>query len=114
NEETGLVRGYGDDYGLYGGFIDKRFRLFPHDQDTLFHIRDTSRPTTSSIFSFVDGSGDGGVVDGLVKLLSDPRAVQIYYQQFVDLINTVFNPTVMNPLIDRTLGGGIGNASQIA
>jgi len=47
------------------------------------------------------------------RLLSNPDIVPLYYQAYLDEIQNVFNPTVMNPLIDQWLTG-VASAGQIS
>ena len=114
NREGGLDTGVGDDYGLYSGSIDKRFRLVPHDLDTLFNQGVSSGNINQSIFSFVGGpAGTGGVV-GLRRLLTNPQTVPLFYKAFVDVIADTFNPRTLNPLIDQFLGPFIPAANIAA
>lgn len=101
NREGGLTSGRGDDFAMYRGEIDTRFKLIPHDLDTLLGFDPSRRDPGRSIFSGYDS------VNGLSKLLSHPDTIGLYYQAFMELINDVFNPQVMNPLIDRMLGGWV-------
>jgi hypothetical protein len=110
NRETGLVRGIGDDYGLYRGEVDKRFVLVPHDLDTIMGQGMGGVGVNQSIFAVIEGvSGETGAssqngVAGLQRLLTHPDVVARYYRAYLDLIKQVFNPTVLNPLIDQTIG----------
>jgi hypothetical protein len=113
NREGGLDTGVGDDYGLYRGETDTRFKLVPHDLDTLFNQGVATASVNQSIFSFVgDRTGAGGVV-GLRRLLTNPQTAPLVYQAFVDVIRDTFNPTVLNPVVDRFLGPFVP-ASNIA
>ena len=113
NREGGLNTGVGDDYGLYRGETDTRFKLVPHDLDTLFNQGNNTAPINTSIFTFVGGREGTGGVDGLRRLLTNPQTVPLFYQAFVDVIRDTFNPTVLNPVIDRFLGPFVP-ASNIA
>jgi len=96
NAEGGLITGDGDDYAMYRGVNDTRFWLMPHDLDTILGQGDYSASTSRSIFSFED-------MDGLYRLLNDPRVVQIYYNQLIDLINTIFAEQSFNDTLDNIL-----------
>ncbi len=76
NNEVGLLTGdpLGDDYAMYRGVDDTRFRLIPHDLDTLFQgIR----------FSPFRAAGN----PALARLLEHPELLSRYYLQLLDLIN---------------------------
>lgn len=98
NRETGLNRGIGDDYAFYRGLVDTRFRLIPHDLDTVMGQGNNVGPIDQSIFS-------AAAVAGLNRLLTHPDTVPLFFQSFIDLIDELFNPQVMNPLLDQVLGG---------
>ena len=99
NREGGLYNGNGDDYGLYRGMIDTRFRLVPWDLDTLLGIN--SGGQTAGIFEGYTN------IPALNRILTHPDTVIIYYQQLMDLMNTVFAPANFNPLVDRVLGSWV-------
>jgi hypothetical protein len=103
NGETGLTMGYGDDYGLYRGANDTRFKLVPWDLDSL-----CSRGATG-----YDILTDYKKLTGIARLLTNPVTLKMYYEQLLDLINGVLAPANFNPLVDRTLTGWVP-ASQIA
>src|SRR5205085_9633687 len=119
NRETGLVRGYGDDYGMYRGIVDPRFVLVPHDLDTMLGTELGGVGVNQSIFAVIEGvSGETGNgnqdgVEGLKRLLSNPDILPLYYQAYLDEIQTVFNPAALNPLIDQWLSG-VASAGQIS
>ena len=95
NREGGLYMGQGDDYGLYRGIKDPRFKLVQWDMDT---ISSWGGSTTASIFTGYTS------IPGFSRLLSNPDTVGRYYVQLLDLINTVFAPQNFNPLIDQLFG----------
>ncbi|MEE8450427.1 MAG: lamin tail domain-containing protein, partial [Thermoguttaceae bacterium] len=92
NQETSPNTGNGDDFLLYSGVEDPRFVLIPHDMDTIF-----GGSTTYGIFTGFDQ------YPGLLRLLHHPDIEPLFYATFRDLIDTVWNPEVLNPLIDRVL-----------
>ncbi len=104
NWETGLDRGIGDDYALYRGVNDPRFSLVPHDLDTLMNQGNATAPVNTSIFNFAN-------VDGLAKFLNNPQILPLFYQAFLDQINTFYNPQTLNPLIDSLLGSFVPAAN---
>lgn len=96
NRETGLALGTGDNYWLYRGAIDTRFRIIPHDLDTILGRARVGEPNRS-IFAYTS-------VPGLRRLLTHPDTVPRYYQAFLDLIEEVYNPDTLHPLMDQVLG----------
>jgi len=96
NNEGGLITGEGDDYAVYRGVNDTRFWLMPHDLDTILDQGDYTYGTSRSIFSYEN-------IDGLYRLFNDPQIVQIYYNQLVDLINTIFAADNFNNTLDNIL-----------
>ncbi|MEN8864845.1 MAG: lamin tail domain-containing protein [Akkermansiaceae bacterium] len=98
NQEGGLTSAKGDDFALYSGVTDPRFKLVPHDLDTLMGGGNVGPSLNRSIFVY-----DG--LNGLNEFLNHPDIVPLYYQAFLDLINTRFNPGELNPILDRAIGG---------
>jgi|GEM_PF-390353 len=116
NYETTLTTGVGDDYFMYRGAKDPRFILVPHDLDTTFGLG--SPPINLSIFAVVDGypprDGSSNGIEGLQRFLNHPDILPLYYKAFVDLIDTVFNPAVINPLVDQVLGAWVPESNRNA
>ncbi|HUT13745.1 MAG TPA: lamin tail domain-containing protein, partial [Thermoguttaceae bacterium] len=106
NREGGLYEGEGDDFAMYRGVTDPRFRLLPHDLDTLLGQGDHNSEPHRNIWDY-----DGARVGGLHRLLNHPETVGIYLRQYMDLIETVFAPENFNPLIDRVLAGVTSQAT---
>lgn len=100
NFEGGLTTPKGDDYVLYAGVVDPRFRLIPHDLDTLFGQGDHAPDPGRDIHVYAG-------LDGLHELLTDPEVVAMYHEQCVELIGTVFAPEQFDPLADQMLGGWV-------
>ncbi|KKL17660.1 hypothetical protein LCGC14_2483340, partial [marine sediment metagenome] len=98
NQESGLNLGVGDDYMMYRGIEDPRFVLVPHDMDSIF-----AGSLNHNIFTY-------NGLPGLNHLLNHPDITPLYYQAFLDLIETVFNPQTLNPLLDQVLGGYVPQA----
>ncbi len=98
NLEGGISTGRGDDYSMYRGVTDPRFRLVEHDLDTTMGFGGvTAQPNNSIFTSYL-------LMPGLNKLLSDPTILPAYYAKYLELTDRVFNPTVGNPLIDQAIG----------
>ena len=102
NLEGGLATGRGDDYALYRGEDDTRFILIPHDLDTLFGQARQPEPNRD-IFTYA-------AVPGLRRFLTHPEIVPRYYSQFLDLIDTVYSPAALDPMLDELLGGFVTNS----
>ena len=98
NQEGGLTSAKGDDYALYSGVTDPRFKLVPHDLDTLMGGGNVGPQVNRSIFVY-----DG--LNGLNEFLNHPDIVPLYYKAFLDLIETRFNSAELDPILDRAIGG---------
>jgi hypothetical protein len=97
NREGGLTSAKGDDYALYSGVSDPRFKLVPHDLDTLMGGGNVGQQPARSIFVY-----DG--LNGLNEFLNHPDIVPLYYKAFLDLIETRFNSTELDPILERAIG----------
>ncbi|MCP4848560.1 MAG: tandem-95 repeat protein [Verrucomicrobiaceae bacterium] len=102
SRETNLSNGTDDDYKFYSGREDARFRLVPHDFDTIFGLGDTSASPESTLFPAVTNFG-GQTFPPLVAFFNDSRIVRLYYSQLRQLLETVFakdhfDATVINNL----------------
>lgn len=99
NDESGLQSGIGDDYALYRGVTDTRFKLVPRDLDTLLGRGNTPvDPDENSIW------GATGV-PALDRLLTHPAFAPRYLQHMRELASTVLSPGEFGPLLDNALGG---------
>lgn len=98
NQENSLGIGSGDDFGLYRGARDTRFRLLPYDLDSV--LGRGTRATT-----YADGLWRATNVAAIHRFLTHPEFVPSYFRQLKELAETVFAPEQMNPLIDQRLGG---------
>ncbi|HUT09819.1 MAG TPA: lamin tail domain-containing protein, partial [Thermoguttaceae bacterium] len=95
NYETGLYRGIGDDYAMYCGVEDPRFVLIPHDLDSILGLGSGS--PSLNIFNYRG-------VNGLDRFFNHPDVVPLYYAALLEMIETFFNPRVLDPLFDQVLG----------
>lgn len=95
NEETSLATGYGDDYALFVGGRNPRVRLLPYDMDSILGrgVRSTALP--NGLFQMA------GSIPVLNRLVKHPAFAPVYYGQLVELADTMFEPAVMDPVIDR-------------
>ena len=103
NREGGLTTGTGDDYAMYRGLEDPRFWLLPHDLDTLLGQGDKSYDPQYPIMNYAN-------VDGLRRLLSHPDVIQRYYQQFDDLVDSIFAPERFPYITEQFLGAWVPNS----
>jgi hypothetical protein len=97
NNETGIYNGYGDDYGLYRGLADNRFDLLPYDHDTIMGEGSDSGKTNAGIFRATD-------LYVLERFLNGPELRPLYYAHLRGLIDSVFAPQQLNPMLDELLG----------
>ncbi|MCH8045297.1 MAG: lamin tail domain-containing protein, partial [Planctomycetes bacterium] len=103
NEEGGIATGRGDDYSLYRGEFDTRVELVPHDLDAIMNIR--------------GGAGFGGssgpilqkrqaTFPALFRVIEHPAFFPIFAGHLIDLMDNVYNPENLNPIIDELFGEG--------
>jgi hypothetical protein len=98
NREGGLTDGTGDDYAMYRGIIDPRFWLLPHDLDTMLGQGDHDYRPDWPIFNYAG-------LDGMTRLFNQPEFIKLYYNQYRDLIHTLYELDNIYPLVDRLLDG---------
>jgi len=98
NDEGGLVTGdsRGDDYAMYRGIEEPRFKMVPHDLDSLFG---ESR--------FGNGIFRATGVPALERFLQHPDILPRYYAQFADLIEDVTTPEIIEPVLREALGKAV-------
>jgi hypothetical protein len=113
NQEGGLQSGRADDTSLYRGVVDTRFRIVPHDFDDVFDIGSGfGDPITRSMFSYNISSGG---LTGLPRMFNHPQLLPRYYAALLDAMNTWFNHTTADPIIDQITAGWVpaadGNAA---
>jgi len=97
NTENGLVRGdsLGDDYAMYRGTVDTRFKMVPHDLDSLFSNSE------DGIFRMTQ-------VPALNRLITHPAILPRYYAQLRDLAENV----VATPAAEVTLQQALQNVNS--
>ncbi|MBI5387486.1 MAG: lamin tail domain-containing protein [Verrucomicrobia bacterium] len=100
--ETSLGTGYGDDFAMYRGFLDPRFKLLGHDWDTILNEGDTRGATNASLFRAASAQ-----LPTITRFIRWPDFVPLYYAQLKRLCETVFAPEQLNPLLDQTLGSWV-------
>ena len=105
NNETCLANGDGDDYYIYRGVLDPRFKVLPYDLDTILGQGDAPGNVNSSLFRAAEISSIGTSSPAMQRFLKWPDFVPIYYETLLHLIETTFSPAKMGSLLDRTLAG---------
>ena len=96
NDETNIGNGVGDDFSLYRGVDDARFVLLSHDFDS---ISDPGR-VNSSIFNSES-------IAAFDRMFNEPSLVKRYYEQLIELMDTVFKQDRIDGIIDQVLGGHV-------
>lgn len=94
----GISTGRGNDYSLYRGLADMRFKLLPHDLDTTMSFGTGTPDPNRSVFAGYDQ------LPGLSRMLQDPDILPDYYAKLLDLIDRIFNPAAANQLIEQAVG----------
>lgn len=98
NQENSLGNGVGDDFVLYRGVRDARFRLMPYDMDDLMG---RGNRTTS----YQDGLWRMTNVAVIDRFMKRPEFVPLYFQHLRTLGETVFSSGWMDPALDHLLQG---------
>lgn len=95
NLEGGLPTGRGDDVALFRG-ADGRFQLVPYDMDSILGMGERSLNIQKSIMDY-------GNVQGFRLLFQQVEFKQRYVAAIRDLLDTVYKPEVLYPLIEEVL-----------
>ncbi|MDA0813105.1 MAG: CotH kinase family protein, partial [Verrucomicrobia bacterium] len=106
NGEGGLVRGIDDDYGLYRGADDRRFKILPHDMDTILSGGDSSRigDAYHTLFDFAEYRDE---IDALETLFDQEEVRRAYLAEIRDLLTTTFAPGHFEALLENQLSGWV-------
>ena len=104
NTETCLATGVGDDYGLYRGTLDRRFKALPYDLDSL--MGRGTRTTTSAA-----GILEMNALPVVARFMRHPSFAPVYYRTLKTLAETAFSPERMNPLLDQLFQGYLPQAN---
>lgn len=99
SEETSLGTGDADDFTLYRGIIDPRFRLVAHDWDTILNQAATGNPT-ASIFRAT-------AVANISRFLKHSEVAPRYYAELLRQLDATFTPAEMSRILDATLGNWV-------
>jgi len=97
NAETTLANGNGDDYYLLFGETDPRSVLIQHDLDSVFGRGQTIGHYNDSIYQMM-------AIPVLDRMIRHPAFAGRYYYHLVNLMDTVYSPEQVNPLLDDLLG----------
>ena len=97
-EETSLATGVGDDYFLYRGSSDTRFKLIPHDFDSILGPGDTDGSPTSGIYRAKEASA-------VARFLEHETIGSQYHSKINDLLLGTFSKASFDPVIRDLLEG---------
>lgn len=103
NKETNLANanngtGPGDDYFLYRGEHDRRFRVIPYDLDTILGGGDTPGLVTDDLFRM-------NANPTIARFMRHPEFAPVYYAALERLLTNTFSPSNLTQLVERHLGG---------
>ena len=97
-EETSLATGDGDDYFLYRGSSDTRFKLIPHDFDSILGPGDTGGSPTSGIYRAKESAA-------IARFLNHEKIGSQYHNKINDLLLGTFSKAKFDPVIRDLLEG---------
>ena len=95
SSETSLGTGVGDDFAMYRGQIDPRFRLIGHDWDSV--LGQEGGGPTDSIFEATS-------IRTIDAFLKHPEIAPLYFAELLRLLEGAFAPGEVARLLDQTLG----------
>lgn len=117
NQETALANGYGEDYAMYCGKLDRRFRLLSYDLDSIL-----GSGMRTNIFN--DGIWRMNTLPVVKRFITHNAFAPLYLKTLRELAEGLFAPENLNPLLDNVLGDWVGpkevermkafNANQVA
>ncbi|MFP6904368.1 MAG: lamin tail domain-containing protein, partial [Verrucomicrobiota bacterium] len=106
--ETNLSNGIDDDYCMYRGFSSGRFKLIPHDLDTIFGEGDTSSNPNDTIFPSLVSSIPRPVEDGrfpqLVTFFEHPEIRRQFFAAVRALLENAFSKATFDAHLQNHLG----------
>ncbi|RME90636.1 MAG: hypothetical protein D6766_12965, partial [Verrucomicrobia bacterium] len=102
NQETSLGMGKDGDFALYRGVEDPRFILIPYDTDSMFG-------TVGGLEAPLWRATRLAAVE---RFLTHPSVAPLYYAELRRLMDTVFAPATIEPLIDQLLGPWMDEAGR--
>ena len=106
NGEGGLSNGVDDDFAMYRGVKDPRFRLIPHDLDTILGRGDDSQ-ISNYRHTFFDMTGNGNSLRPLKPLFRRDDIRKRYFQSIRRLARTGFSDASFRLLADNHLRGWV-------
>jgi len=106
NQENSLGNGYGDDYMLFRGEKDPRFRILPYDMDDVMGRGVRTQPYPDDLWRM-------SRIDVINRLIKQNEFAPIYFRYLKELAGSAFSPAQMNPLIDQLLGGFVDPAAIV-
>lgn len=105
--ETNLSNGIDDDYSMYGGSVDSRFVLLPHDLDTIFGEGDTNSSSRSSIFPMLTANiprqNEDARIPQLVAFFQQPSIRKKYFTELKDLLSNEFSKAKFDARVQNFL-----------
>lgn len=106
NGEGGIAKGVDDDYGFYRGVNDPRFKLLPHDLDTILSRGDRSRirDPYHTLFDFAEY---GETLRPLQELFDVEQVRREYLARIRDLLETTFAAGRFDTFLSNQLGGWV-------
>jgi hypothetical protein len=107
NNETCLGTGYGDDFGVYRGLLDRRFVLLHHDNDTILGKGDSPGSTTQGIFR----ARNTATVN---RFFQRPEFMSIYYRKLLQFMETSFAAHNFDRMVDDAIGSYVPVAELAA
>jgi len=110
NRETSLYNGYNDDYVMYAGAVDRRFRLMYYDLDSILGQGGHSGSTTGD---FLQWTRDADL-PALQQLWSLPETRELFYQTLDRLMRTTFSETEFALTVDQTLRDFVPESARTA
>ncbi len=106
--ETSLGTGFGDDFGMYRGGIDPRFKLLVHDWDTIYG--QGSGPNFSTGTNLFRATA----LSTINRFLKHPEFVPTYFATLNRLLDTTFSNAELSRTMDDALGSWVPAATITA
>ena len=98
SRETSLATGQGDDYSMYRGINDTRFKLLAHDFDTVLNQGDTTGGYTDSIWRM-------NSLSAIARIMTNNAFAPIYFRELKRLADTTFSPEAIEATLNNGLQG---------